>query len=194
MVRIDPVDVSDERVALGSGVSLPVRWTAVLEGEPGVPGTIRVLAVYEPDLGRAVAAEVRVSRAGAQDEITSLTLREVRVQFALQASGLLVSTVSEPNHPEVSGAGYIMRMQERPERDVQTSVTDAARTYQLAASISLPPLKAVADALGVSQSTASRLMNRARLEGLASAGIVPDPSATGPVVGQPGATGPDFGR
>jgi len=192
MVHLENVDVSDERVALGNGVSVPASWTVVLRDEPGVPGAIRVHVAYEPKLNRTVAAEVRVARGGGGDEVTSLTLREVRVQAALQISGLKVSTVSEPGHPVATGGDYIRRMRERTDRTLSDSVMDAARTYQLAAAINLPPLRAVADCLGVSQSTATRLMNRARHEGLAVGVNLPDPSATGPVVGSVSPGGPSI--
>jgi hypothetical protein len=194
MVQVENVDVSDERVAAGNGVAVPASWTVVLRGESGVPGAIQVHVAYDPSLNRTVATEVRVLRDGEGDEVTSLTLREVRVQYALQASGLQVSTVSEPGHPTVSGSVYLRRMQDRTERDLTASVVDASTTYRLAATINLPPLRAVADCLNVSQSTATRLMNRARIEGLAPGVSFPDPSATGPVVGSPESGGPGIGR
>ena len=194
MVHLENVDVSHERVAVGNGVSVPASWTMVLRGEPGVPGSIRVHAVYDSTLNRTVAAEVRVLREGDGDEVTSLTLREVRVQYALQASGLQVSTVAEPGHPVATGAEYLRRMQERSDRDLTASVVDASTTYRLASVINLPPLKAVADCLGVSQSTATRLMNRARFEGLAPGVKLPDPSATGPFTGAVAPGGPSIGR
>jgi hypothetical protein len=105
-----------------------------------------------------------------------------------------MSTVAEPGHPVASGAEYLRRMRERQDRDLTASVYDASRTYQLAAAINLPPLKAVADCLSVSQSTATRLMNRARFEGLAPGVNLPDPSATGPFTGAPASGGPSIGR
>src|SRR5690606_36410142 len=133
---------------------------------------------------------VIVLRGDGRDEVTSLTLREVRVQNALQVSGLKVSTVSEPGHPISTGGEYIRRMRERTDRSLAESVTDASRVSHLAAVISLPPLRTVADSLGVSQSTATRLMSRARSEGLAPGARLPDQSLTGPIVGPPSSGGP----
>jgi len=181
MVQFEAVDISDERVTVGGGVSLPAAWTVVVRGEPGVPGDILVRAAYDRSLGRVVATEVSVARGGAGDEVTSLTLREVRVQVALQVSGLNLSTVSEPGQTTCSGGDYIRRMQSRQDRDLTASVVDASRTYALAGAINLPPLKAVADSLGISQSTATRLMNRARLEGLAPGLASREPEFSGPV-------------
>lgn len=193
MPQFETADVSEERVALGNGIELPARWSVVVRGEPGVPGAIRIGVVHDARLNRAVAAEVRVLRQGDGDELTSLTLREVRVQHALQLSGLMVSTVSEPGSPSVSGGEYLQRMRMRTDRDLAANIVDASRTYLLAAAINLPPLKTVADSLGVSQSTATRLMNRARIERLAVGVNLPD-AATGPVTGLPAPSGPGLGR
>ncbi|GAB3602663.1 hypothetical protein [Microbacterium aureliae] len=162
MVDLQCVDVSEQRVAVGNGVSVPASWTAVMRGEPDVPGEIQVHAVYSPELRRVVAGEVRVTRGDEKDEVTSVTLREVRVQYALQASGLRVSTVAEPGERDVSGGEYILRMRERGERTNEQTMADAVRLYQLAYTINLPPLRMVSDNLGVSQSTATRLMSRVR--------------------------------
>lgn len=193
MVWLENLDISDERVDVGNGVSVPASWTIVLNGEPGVPGEIRIRAVWDERLRRTVAAQVSVEREGSGDEVTSITLREVRVQAALQVAGLKVSTVSEPGHADVSGGGYILRMRERTVRDLRTSVLDASRTYLLAAAINLPPLRAVADSLAVSQSTATRLMSRARVEGLAPGVKLPAAPASGPVVSAPSTGGPSIG-
>lgn len=193
MVDLENVDVSDERVAVGNGVSVPASWSVVLKNEPDVPGEIRVSAAYDAALGRIVATGVSVTRSGPGDEVTSLTLREVRVQTALQVSGLKVSAVEEPDHAICSGGDYIRRMRNREGRDLTASVVDASTTYRLAAAINLPPLRAVADCLGVSQSTATRLMNRARLAGLAPGVDLPDTSATGPATNAPTPGGPTIG-
>ncbi len=207
MVRFENINVSGERVEIGNGVSIPTSWTTVVRGEEGVPGTIHVAVEFDAQLNRAVAAEVRVQRGQGDDEVTSITLRQVRVQHAVQVGGLKVSTVSEPGHPIATGGDYIRRMRERTDRTTAESVVDAARTYQLAASISLPPLRAVADCLSVSQSTATRLMNRARTEGLATGVELAPPSTQrrapsprqpgsmgqGPAIGSSSPSGPSIG-
>ncbi|WP_019178994.1 hypothetical protein [Microbacterium yannicii] len=188
MVQLGTADVSDERVDVGNGVSVPRSWTAVLRGEPDVPGTIRVHVAFDRRLGRGAASVVSVEREGEGDEVTSLTLREVRVQAALQASGLKVSTVVDGAQRSESGAAYLRRMRERSERTAAENVNDAAVIYRLAAAVNLPPLKTVADCLSVSQSTATRLMNRARIDGLAAGIRLPDAEATGPITGGHGPT------
>lgn len=192
MVKLDTTDVSPERINVGNGVSVPRQWTGILRGEPGVPGAIRVQVVFDPKLGRSAADLVTVGRGGEGDEVTSLTLREVRVQAVVQATGLMVSTVANGSDPALSGASYLERMRKRTGRTAEQNVTDAATTYRLAAAVNLPPLKAVADALGVSQSTATRLMNRARMDGLAAGLRLPDADATGPVTDRAAVSGPSI--
>lgn len=201
-MSIQTSDVSDERVFVGDGVSVPRTWVVELREEPEVPGVIAVRAEYDAELRRVVATEVRALRVGAGEEVTSLTLREVRVQWALQVGGLKVSTVSEPDQPLATGGQYIQRMRDRSNRNTWQSLMDATRLYQLAAAINLPPLRAVSDGLSVSQSTATRLMNRARQEGLAGGVELPEPRAVdaprrehapGPFVGPATSGGPSIG-
>ncbi len=190
MVRLATESVDAERQDLGNGVSMPRAWTAIVHEEPGVPGTVRIRATLDQRLGRSAAESVAVQRVGEGDEVTSITLRAVRVQAALQATGLMVATVEPGNGKAVSGAAYIMRMRERADRTPAESVVDAATLYRLAIAVNLPPLKTVADCLGVSQSTATRLMNRARIDGLADGIRLPDADATGPVAQPQDVSGP----
>jgi hypothetical protein len=192
MVKLETADVSPERVEVGNGVSVPRSWTAIVRDEPGVPGVIRVRVEFDGRLARSAAVSVTVDRGGEGDEVTSLTLREVRVQAALQATGLLVSTVADGPSAPVTGAAYVRRMRERTDRSAAENVVDAAATYRLAVAVNLPPLKTVSDCLGVSQSTATRLMNRARMDGLAAGIRLPGADATGPVVGPSRTSGPSI--
>lgn len=193
MAAFENVEVSDELVELGLGIRVPASWTVILHDEPDVPGIVSVRVVFDRALDRTVAEEVSVRRQGAGDEVTSITLREVRVQTAVQVSGLKASSVSVPGEPTVVGGDYLLRMPTRQDRSLSESVVDAARAYRLAAALNIPPLRTVADGLGVSQSTATRLMNRARMEGLAPGVNLPDPFASGPVVGPPASGGPSIG-
>jgi hypothetical protein len=192
MATMQAENVSAERVVLGNGVSVPRSWTVIVREEPGVPGGIRLHVEYDETLGRTAAVAVTVERGGAGDEVTSLTLREVRVQSALQLSGLYVSAVVDRSGDTLTGADFVHRMRERSGRTSMESVADAATTYRLATAVNLPPLKTVAECLGVSQSTATRLMNRARGDGMASYVRLPGADATGPVVGEVGRDGPSM--
>lgn len=193
MTTLETKDVSAERVDVGNGVSVPQSWTAIIRDEPDVPGSIALHVQFDDRLARCATVAVTVMRAGAGDEVTSLTLREVRVQTLLQWSGMRVSTVSVGESDPVSGGAYLRRMQDLTERTPAESVYDAATMYRLAVTVNLPPLKTVAESLGVSQSTATRLMNRARMDGLAPGIRLPDADATGPYMGPTPPGGPSIG-
>lgn len=194
MARLETTDVSAKRVDVGNDVSIPSSWTAIVYDEPDIPGSIRVRVEFDERLGRSAAVAVTVERGGEGEEVTSLTLREVKVQSVLQWSGLRVSTVSVTGGQPVSGGTYLRLMQDVTERTAGESIYDAATIYRLAVAVNLPPLKSVAGSLGVSQSTATRLMNRARMDGLAPGIRLPEADATGPYVGPADPSGPSIGR
>jgi hypothetical protein len=77
----------------------------------------------------------RGDRGGAGDEVTSLTLREVRVQSALQLGGLYVSAVADSSGETVSGAEFVRQMRERNSRTSMESAADAATTYRLTTAV-----------------------------------------------------------
>lgn len=152
---------------LGNLLNVPRSWDAIVTEEPGITGTIRVTVEYDAGLRRTVAAAVAVERRGSGDEITSLTLREVRVQAAVQRSGLSAVSVLVDNE-SVSAAEFLRRVRDhKPASPIET-VRNAAAVYQIATVINLPPLKTVAETLRVSQSTATRIVNRARTSGMLS--------------------------
>lgn len=74
--------------------------------------------------------------------------------------------------------------------------------YRVATALSFPPLKLVADTLRISQSTATRIMSRARDLGLAPEVRIQeprrapavDPYGAGPLSGPSGPGGPSPGR
>lgn len=142
---------------------VPRFWDAVVTEEQGVPGRIRLKVVYDPALRRMAASSIAVEREGEGSEVTSLTLREVRVQSAVQQSGLIAVKVASGN-AHVSAAEFLRAV--RQDETPITKARSAAVIYQVAALINLPPLKTVADALRVSQSTATRMVNQARAAGL----------------------------
>jgi hypothetical protein len=80
----------------------------------------------------------------------------------------------------------------------------AIAVYRVATAISYPPLKLVSDTLQISQSTATRLMTRARDAGLAPEVRIQEPrrapavdpynDPSRPLYGPAGAGGPSIGR
>lgn len=162
------VDVTDsERINVGDGVSIPKAWDVVATGEPNVAGAIRLHVVFDEQLRRTAAVWVRLDRAGEGDEVTAAALRDVRVQYLVSLSSMRVVTVTrEVGKPESFGE-YIAEVSSRTDRTYQETVLEAVTLYRLAATVNVPPLKLVSEQLGVSVSTATRMMARAREAGLA---------------------------
>lgn len=160
--------VDSERVHVGDGVRIPSSWDAVATGEPDNLGSIRVRVVYDQLLRRSVAASVQVDRSGDGEEVTAASLRDVSVLQIVQRSALRVVTVQRDEGEPMWLSGYLADVRARAsDREFGETVLEAVRLYRIATTVNIAPLKLVADELGVSVSTATRMMARARGAGLA---------------------------
>lgn len=160
--------IDPDRIHVGDGVHMPSRWDAVATGEPGNPGAIRLHVVYDEKLRRSVAASVRVDRTGEGEEITAVSLRDVSVLQIVQRSALRVVTVQRGEGPSMKLSEYLADVQAHAaDREYVETVREAVRLYRIATTVNIAPLKLVADQLGVSVSTATRMMARAREAGVA---------------------------
>ncbi|WP_345802960.1 hypothetical protein AAIB33_07730 [Microbacterium sp. AZCO] len=167
MADVQTYDISDERIDLGSGVTLPQSWHARVSGEQDVPGTITLRVEWDAALGRTAVAYAGLERAGGGVDITSQVLREVRTHWVMTRSALDVVTVDVGEGRTLGAREFLGRQLERQDRDAVESTHDAVAVYRVATALSYPPLKLVSDTLKISQSTATRIMTRARDEGLA---------------------------
>lgn len=160
--------IDPERIHVGDGVHMPSRWDAVATGEPDNLGAIRVGVVYDQQLRRSVAASVRVDRLGEGEEVTAALLRDVSVLQIVQRSALRVVTVQRDEGEPVFLSEYLADLQaDASDREHGETVLEAVRLYRIATTVNIAPLKLVSDQLGVSVSTATRMMARAREAGLA---------------------------
>ncbi len=161
-------NVDPERVLVGDGVRMPTGWDAVVTNEPNSVGAVRVHVVYDQPLRRSVAASVRVDRLGESDEVTAASLRDVSVLQIVQRSALRVVTVQRDAGEPLSLTDYLADVRAHAaEREFNETVLEAVRLYRIATTVNIAPLKLVSDQLGVSVSTATRMMARARGAGLA---------------------------
>lgn len=172
MADVEAYDFSDERIDLGSGVTLPKSWRARVSGEQGVPGTITVRVEWDATLGRTAVVLAALEREAEGVDITSQVLREVRTHWIMTMSALDAVTVDVTAEggdklDRIPVRDYLSRVLAQKERDRMESLHAAIAVYRVATAISFPPLKLVADTLQISQSTATRLMSRARDSGLA---------------------------
>lgn len=172
MADVEAYDFSDERIDLGSGVTLPRSWHARVSGEQDVPGTITVRVEWDDALGRTAVAFAALEREAEGVDITSQVLREVRTHWIMTRSALDVVTVDldardGSERDRIPVREFLSRVRAKEEREPMESLHAAISVYRVATAISYPPLKLVADTLQISQSTATRLMGRARDSGLA---------------------------
>lgn len=172
MADVEADDFSEERIDLGSGVTLPRSWRARVSGEQDVPGMITVRVEWDDALGRTAVVFAALEREGEGVDITSQVLREVRTHWIMTRSALDVVTVdvgaedgTNTNHIPVRD--FLTRVRAHEQREPLESLYAAISVYRVATALSYPPLKLVADTLQISQSTATRLMSRARDSGLA---------------------------
>ncbi|UYK40996.1 hypothetical protein [Microbacterium terricola] len=194
---------ASERIDVGDGVSIPKAWDAVATGEPNVAGAIRLRVVFDEQLRRTVAASIRLDRVGEGDEVTAAALREVRVQYVVALSSMRVVTVAREGGTPQRLSDYLADVKSRTDRTYEETVREAVRLYRIATTVNLAPLKLVSEQLGVSVSTATRMMARAREAGLAE-DLIPretynrmraDEEALAlPRVGSNSSTGPSLGR
>ncbi len=199
---IEQVDA--EIIDAGDGVYIPRSWGVVVTGLADIPGAVHARIVYDPTLRRAVAESVRVDRSGLGDEVTTTLLRDVRVQAIVQSAAARVVRIDRDGGDLESYGEYIARLRTNEGLSEEQNLREAVKLYRLGSVINDGPLKLVSDELGVSISTATRMMNRARVAGLVDEETGREvyvqareqqlrEQATGPVVG-PGSSGPSVGR
>ena len=163
-LSIDQID--DEILDAGDGIHIPRSWVAVVTGVGDIPGSVRAHIVYDPILRRAAADSIRVDRSGEGDEVTTTLLRDLRVQAIVKwAAARVVRIDDDFSEPETYGQ-YLTRLRADESRSEEQNLREAVRLYRLASVINDGPLKLVSEQLGVSLSTATRMMNRARIAGL----------------------------
>lgn len=162
------VEVTDsERIDVGDGVSIPKAWEVTATGEANVVATIRMHVVFDEQLRRTVAASVGVDRAEEGAEVTAAALRDVRVQHLVTVSSMrLVEVTREQGKPEPLGE-YLAKVKARSDRNYEETAREAVVLYRIASTVNLAPLRLISKQLGVSVSTATRMMARAREAGLA---------------------------
>lgn len=162
------VEVTDsERIDVGDGVSVSKAWDVIAMGEANVAGAIRLHVVFDEQLRRTAAASVRVDRPGEGVEVTAAALRDVRVQYLVALSSMRVVEVTREQGKAEPLNQYLAEVGSRTDRTDDETMREAVTLYRIAATVNLAPLKLVSEQLGVSISTATRMMARARQAGLA---------------------------
>lgn len=123
--------------------------------------------VYDARLERFVADSVKIERAGEGQEVTARLIRELTIQEIIADVALSEMTMlwfSDEDGPagKISGTQALDRINPAAGRDQSEVVDDALLISTLAKLGNWPPLVTVAERLGVSHSTAKRLVARAK--------------------------------
>ncbi|WP_315636230.1 MULTISPECIES: hypothetical protein [Microbacterium] len=128
--------------------------------------TVDLDVMFNQEAGRYQVDQVTVHRGGTDaEEITGAVLREIRLQETVQKAGLGVVWFANPQQGMIAnmwGLNFMRRIEPIDGRTQPEHVGTAARIYRIASIVGLPPLRTVAEKLGVSQSTATRLISKAR--------------------------------
>lgn len=161
-----------EPVVLAGGLAY-VESRAQLVLDPGLAdgSTVRMELTYDRELGRVVASELHVTRAREGRELTSKNLREIAIQNAVVkvVMNWMLHVIGEDSMT-ATAADALDNFNPAKGRAKPEVLRDAAVIYTIARVGSWPPLKTVAETLGVSQSTATRLVADARKVGLLTDG------------------------
>ncbi|MFB9748258.1 hypothetical protein [Leifsonia shinshuensis] len=138
-------------------------------------GRVRIEVMYDESLGRFVAHSVSVERAADGAEVTGVNLRNLRVQDAVRWAAQHMAYIDPPDESWFGAPVALQQpvaLQDLSQGSIPAEhLTErAARLYTVARIANMGPLKFVADYLGVSQSTATRIIGRAREAGLLRTG------------------------
>lgn len=131
---------------------------------------IKLSLDLDREMGRIVCRSISLSRPAAGTEITSSELREVAIATLVKWGGDQMIRVRGTSGEWVTLGGAGTAFAPAAGRERHEVVADAAVVYAVSALTARAPLQLVADRLGVSQSTATRLVSQARQDGLLSDG------------------------
>ncbi|MCI2959124.1 hypothetical protein MN032_15645 [Agromyces atrinae] len=147
-------------------VTSPWLVTEHLRDESGRKFNAEMTVAFDPTLGKIVCVELKAIRSGEGGELTGTEIRKVAVQEAVRVTAdQMVEIVGRDGRRlPLSYAASLFQAAEG--RDRNEVVEDAAHIYVVSEMSSRRPLADVARLLGVSQSTATRLVAEARSGGL----------------------------
>lgn len=169
--------VHDEQLLEGGNLKWREGFEVEITNASDAIGWVRLVAEYDRELGRYVCASIEVKRAGAGTELTGSALRDIRVAETIQLAALdniwVDSIVSGSSlslkingETHTPAADVLEGLPKVSGRTTDNDVSSAVLAYAIAEVSGLPVLRTVGKALGTSQSTAKRLVARAKELGL----------------------------
>lgn len=176
LAHMTSMKITGSAIDLGDDLWAVSAWEVEFANLAGVAATVTMTVSFDFRLERFAIDAVNVERLPDGEDVTGATLRMIRIGELLQ--------MTAPGHiwfadPTVSlnradwGLSLFRDTKPISGRATANDVATAARIYRVASIAAMPPLKAVADTLHVSQSTATRLIATARSNGLVLTGLGP---------------------
>lgn len=167
-----PVKLQAERYERGM-----LKWNpsfeATVTNTTGTIGRATLTAEYDKSLERYVTASLTVERIGEGGDITGAVLRDMRIAEALQLASLeniwvemsvkgasMKVTIDGTSH--VSASDALASLPSISGRTTDQDAQNATIAYAIAQVSGMPALRTIGEALKTSQSTAKRLVARAR--------------------------------
>ena len=172
VVNSDRIELSvDSRFRFWDAIEVATRANVMLRDALSDGAGYEIEIVYDEDLQRFVAESITVTRATPGTEITARLIRELTVQEVIAEVALSEMTMlwySDEGGPagKITGSDALARILPAEGRDPGEVMDDALLISVLAKLGNWPPLVTVADRLGVSHSTAKRLVARAKARNL----------------------------
>ncbi|MGN6272281.1 MAG: hypothetical protein ACTHMQ_04250 [Protaetiibacter sp.] len=151
-----------EYVAVRPDLRFPVKVDATTTGRDDDPYSLWLTAVWEPSASKYEVTSLRIDKR--LQPITSAGLRTIAVQELFRsAAAIMVRSADDSEAISIPPLATLTRI---TEDDEELKQLWAARIYVIARAQDRPPLEAVASAFGISQSTATRLVRKAKDAGL----------------------------
>lgn len=170
-----PAEQQDEHLQIYGMFSLDPSWTVTVQTSSEAVGSVTLSVVFDEVLKRFAGSSLTVERAGEGSDITGNVLRDFRMAEVLQMAALehifvdsKVSGISSAFRLRRNGVDYVAAstvLKKLTPVSGRTTDNDAAKAtiaYRIAQLSGMPVLKTISDALETSQSTAKRLVARAR--------------------------------
>ena len=167
MTRLVIADTSKERLPPGGQIEVSTSATVEIRDELSDGATYSIEVTFDRSLGRFVASSISVNRASEGTELTSRLIREIKVQDVIAEVALdhLVTVWKfDDDGPKarISGTALLESIEPAAGRDREHVAWEAYVISTLAWIANRPPIVTVAESLGISHSTAKRLMSAAR--------------------------------
>lgn len=154
-----------EMIRIGDLISVEPSWEIHMQDATSAGGNATISVRYDERLRRFAIDAVHIERAGSGEDVTGAMLREIRFQEAVQRGAPMRIWLTKLGGGWIGSEAVLRTMRPIEGRATDADLPNIALVYAIATISYLPALKETASVFGVSQSTATRLVQRAREAG-----------------------------